>query len=76
MEAYSEEVLVMNTQWEYKTVMIKATGWFAGGKVDPNLLDERLNNLGQQGWELASGFDTNQLYGETRDVILIFKRPA
>ncbi|MBL7152888.1 MAG: DUF4177 domain-containing protein [Phycisphaerae bacterium] len=66
----------MNAQWEYKTVMIKATGWFSGGKVDVNELDERLNALGQDGWELASGFDTNKLYGETRDVVLIFKRPA
>jgi len=66
----------MNAQWEYKTVMIKATGWFSGGKVDVNVLDERLNALGQDGWELTSGFDTNKLYGETRDVVLIFKRPA
>ena len=65
----------MNAQWEYKTVMIKATGWFSGGKVDVNVLDERLNALGKEGWELASGFDTNKLYGETRDVVLIFKRP-
>lgn len=64
----------MNPQWQYKTVMIKATGWFSGGKVDASVLDERLNALGQDGWELASAFDTNQLYGETRDVILIFKR--
>ena len=66
----------MNAQWEYKTVMIKATGWFSGGKVDVNILDERLNALGSQGWELASGFDTNKECGETRDVVLIFKRPA
>jgi len=76
IEGHSQEVLVMNTQWEYKTVMIKATGWFSGGKVDVNVLDERLSALGQEGWELASGFDTNKLYGETRDVVLIFKRPA
>ncbi|MHC4745497.1 MAG: DUF4177 domain-containing protein [Planctomycetota bacterium] len=64
----------MSAKWEYKTVMIKATGWFAGGKVDADVLDRELNTLGREGWELASGFDTNQLYGETRDVILIFKR--
>ena len=66
----------MNTKWEYKTVMIKATGWFSGGKVDINVLDERLNALGRDGWELAAGFDTNKLYGETRDAVLIFKRLA
>lgn len=66
----------MSGQWEYKTVMIKATGWFSGGKVDSSEMDQRLNGLGVDGWELASGFDTNKLYGETRDVVLIFKRPC
>ena len=64
----------MSAQWEYKTVMIQATGWFTGGKIDSNIMDERLNGLGRDGWELVSGFDTNKVYGETRDVILIFKR--
>jgi len=65
----------MNVQWEYKTVMIKATGWFAGGKVDAEVMNDKLNALGSEGWELVCGFDTNKLYGETRDVVLIFKRP-
>jgi hypothetical protein len=55
--------------------MIKATGWFAGGKVDAEVMNDKLNALGSEGWELACGFDTNKLYGETRDVVLIFKRP-
>jgi len=66
----------MNAQWEYKTIMIKATGWFSAGKVDVDVLDERLNALGGEGWELASGFDTSKYEGETCDVVLIFKRPA
>ena len=66
----------MNAKWEYKTVMIKATGWFSCGKVDPNVLDERLNALGKDGWELVSAFDTSKYDGETCDVVLIFKRPA
>ena len=42
--------------------MIKATGWFSGGKVDSGEMDQRLNTLGRDGWELASGFDTSKLY--------------
>ena len=71
----NSEVTAVSTQWQYKTVMIHATGWFAGGKVDGDIMEERLNGLGSEGWELVSAFDTSKLYGETRDVILIFKRP-
>jgi hypothetical protein len=35
-----------------------------------------MNELGSQGWELVTGFDTNKSYGETRDVVVIFKRPV
>jgi len=60
--------------WEYKTIKL-ATRGFAGGKLDENQLDSYMNELGSQGWELVTGFDTNKGYGETRDVVVIFKRP-
>jgi hypothetical protein len=60
--------------WEYKTIKLAAKG-FAGGKFDENQLDLYMNQLGSQGWELVTGFDTNKGYGETRDVVVIFKRP-
>ena len=58
---------------EYKTIKLQATG-FTGGKIDETKLDDMMNELGAQGWELVTGFDTNKGYGETRDVIIIFKR--
>ena len=46
-----------------------------GGKVDEKELDTLMNRLGSQGWELTTAFDTNQSDGQTRDVVVIFKRP-
>ena len=60
-------------EWEYKTMKLQATG-FIGGKLDETKLDCMMNELGAQGWELVAGFDTNKGYGETRDVVVIFKR--
>ena len=63
----------MTGKWEYKTIKLAATG-FLGGKFDESTLDAFMNDLGREGWELASAFDTNKSYGETRDVVVIFKR--
>lgn len=60
--------------WEYKTIKLQAKG-FLGGKFDETQLDALMNGLGRDGWELAAAFDTNEAYGSTRDVVVIFKRP-
>jgi hypothetical protein len=60
-------------KWEYKTVKLAAAGWM-GGKVDEVKLDAMMNDLGSQGWELAAALDTNEAYGNTKDVVVIFKR--
>ena len=60
-------------RWEYKTIKL-ATKGLLGGKFDENDLDEYMNELGRQEWELVAAFDTNQGSGETRDVVVIFKR--
>lgn len=61
-------------KWEYHTLKLETTGWFAGGKLDDAKLNEHMNKLGLQGWELVSAFDTNQAYGQSKDVVAIFKR--
>jgi len=61
-------------KWEYKTVRLRATGWL-GVKFDEAQLDRTMNELGAQGWELGAAFDTNQIIGNTRNVVIIFKRP-
>jgi hypothetical protein len=65
----------MRTIWEYKTVKLETKG-LLGGKVDEAQLDTMMNDLGREGWELAAALDTNQAYGQTRDVVAIFKRPG
>jgi hypothetical protein len=61
-------------KWEYRTIKLAATGFLMGGKIDEAKLDQMMNDLGEQGWELASAIDTNEAYGSTRDVVVIFKR--
>ncbi len=55
--------------------MLAASGWFLGGKLDGKRFTDRLNELGEQNWELVSVFDTNFLQGGTRDVVAVLKRP-
>jgi hypothetical protein len=61
-------------RWEYH-VHTLATGGFLGGKFDPAVLAAEMNRLGKDGWELCSSLDTNSSYGQTRDIVLLFKRP-
>jgi len=60
-------------KWEYKTIKLKTRG-FLGGNFDERALDNMMNEYGSRGWELVAGFDTNKSYGESRDVVVIFKR--
>lgn len=61
-------------RWEYRTIKLETTGWFKGGKLDEAQLDSQMNALGAEGWEAVSSFDTNIAGGESRDVVVIFKR--
>ena len=56
--------------------MLPATGLIPGGKIDAQKLTDRLNQLGNESWELVSVFDTNMLDGQTRDVFAVLKRPV
>lgn len=60
-------------KWEYKAIKLETTG-FAGGKLDEGNLEYRMNQLGEEGWELVTAFDTNQSHGASRYVVTIFKR--
>lgn len=40
-------------KWEYKTITIDKLK-FLTGTAAPNVLSEKLNTLGEQGWELVS----------------------
>jgi hypothetical protein len=59
--------------WEYKSIRFQTRG-MAGGILEAEELDHALNELGQQGWELGTVFDTNTSHGGTRFVLATFKR--
>ena len=67
----------MPGRWEYTTLVLGASGFLTGGgQIDPQALTDRLNSLGDDGWELVSVFDTNRASGETRVVVAVLKRAA
>lgn len=60
-------------RWEYKTIKVNTKG-FMGGILELHDFENEINNLGSQGWELVSCFDTSASQGVTREVIAVFKR--
>ena len=67
-------------KWEYRTVAFPIPrGFFpfkAGGQVADQDLTRELNEMGREGWELVSAFDTNYEGGSTNLVVCILKRPG
>lgn len=61
--------------WQYLTLRMKASGLF-GVKLDADSMNEKLNSLGREGWELTSGFDLNKHHGISGEIVLILKRPG
>lgn len=59
--------------WEYKTLKCKTAG-VLGGILDTEEFDSKLNELGRNGWELVSVFDTNLGHGRSREVIAVLKK--
>lgn len=61
-------------RFEYLTYKFATAGFIAGGNLDGDAFNAKLNELGHEGWELVSCFDTNMMHGRTRDVVAVFKR--
>lgn len=59
--------------FEYKVVVYDTKG-FWGGSIESNQLENQLNLLGSDGWELVSCTSTSQAYGSSKSVVCIFKR--
>ena len=62
-------------KWEYKTIKLPTEGLWSAGALDESALDAAMNEIGDDGWELVSAFSTNKGFGESRDVVVMFKRP-
>jgi hypothetical protein len=61
-------------RWEYKAFKFKAEGFWQGGKIDHGKLENTLNLLGHDGWELVS-ITAAQARGWTEDIVAVLKRP-
>jgi hypothetical protein len=61
-------------KWEFLTIKLETSGWLVGGNFNETKLDEYMNILGEDGWELVSAFDTNKNQGASKDIVAIFKR--
>ncbi|HAE69912.1 MULTISPECIES: DUF4177 domain-containing protein [Sphingobacterium] len=62
----------MMKRFEYKTLKIEPKG-FWGTKLDPEKIDEILNDLGNQGWELVTMQDL-EVNGNSWSFHYTFKR--
>ncbi len=60
-------------KFEYRVLDVPTGGWF-GGKVNLKELAIKLNEVGQDGWEVVNATDTNMWEGASRGVIIILKR--
>lgn len=63
------------TGWEYKVLKINIDGFFFGPDLDPQVLANELNRVGQEDWELVNTVDINRGNGRTAELVAIFKRP-
>lgn len=63
--------------WEYKTVVIgqKSSFWGSSNFQDSGIIENQLNLLGQQGWELISTVPNSEELGQTNKILFVFKRP-
>ncbi|UHG90502.1 DUF4177 domain-containing protein [Spirosoma oryzicola] len=62
-------------KFEYRVLDVAAGGfWSGGGKIDVQELTDKLNELGQQGWEVVSSVDLNMAQGQSRSVLVTLKR--
>jgi hypothetical protein len=60
-------------KFEYKVVTYDPHGFF-GGNVKDYQIENQLNQLGNDGWELVGCTSSNQSYGATKSIVCIFKR--
>jgi hypothetical protein len=63
-------------KWKYQIIKFEQEQSFLGGKFNGEVIENKLNELGAEGWELVSLMDTNSGYGASNWIIAILKRPV
>lgn len=61
------------TKWEYQIVIINVQGWI-GPSFAAEDIENPMNRLGKEGWELVNVLDVNTRAGETKALVAVFKR--
>jgi len=61
------------TQWQYHVVRLDIDSF--GFNINPQQVQDVLNQVGSDGWELANTVDVNRGHGRTSELVFIFKRP-
>ncbi|MCP4664336.1 MAG: DUF4177 domain-containing protein [bacterium] len=59
------------TRWEYHVINVRSESY----RLDPNCA-ARLNELGEEGWELIGVTSVNFKSGATDNIAMVFKRPC
>ena len=63
------------TRWEYLVYKTKPEGWLHDS-VHEQSIEQILNNLGQQHWEVTGTIETNVDEGRTKEIVILLKRPV
>lgn len=63
----------MAIRWEYMVLDSRVTNFFQPN-LDGVALTSRLNELGEQGWEVVSMSAMEMTDGRTRDMVIVLKR--
>ncbi len=60
-------------KFEYKILKISPEGFWSG-EVKEDTLNEKINALGQEGWELVSVIESDQTNNGIHKLVTFFKR--
>jgi Domain of unknown function (DUF4177) len=65
----------MPMKWEYHVMQLKTdVGFWSGTEFDAEALQDELNRLGAEGWEVVSIFDIEKTIGGSKYVNVVLKR--
>ncbi len=61
-------------KWKYKVLEFNPTRSLMAARIDKKSIEDELNELGKQGWEVVSGFTTADGHGNTKKIVYTLKR--
>lgn len=61
-------------KWKYKVLEFSPTRSLMATRMDKKHIENELNELGKQGWEVVSSFITTDAHGSTKKIIYTLKK--